>query len=88
MQPPSPPSPTISSPNMWPFSKGGATSPPNSYSRGGAGYLSSTYDGGYGASGYGYNYQANGLERPLPSRTLSGYSRPKSIELVTPMMGR
>ncbi|KAF4976205.1 hypothetical protein FZEAL_7097 [Fusarium zealandicum] len=84
-RPPSPPSPTGSSSNLWPFSRSAATSPHNSYSRPSAAYFSSTYDGGYyGSSGYTYD----GMDRPLPSRHPGGYSRPKSIELVTPMVGR
>jgi hypothetical protein len=91
VRPPSPPSPTGSSSNLWPFSRSAATSPYNSYSRPSAPYLSSTYDGGYyGAGGSAYNYEvtSGGMDRPLPSRHPSTYSRPKSIELVTPMFGR
>ncbi|RBR16687.1 uncharacterized protein FIESC28_06840 [Fusarium coffeatum] len=91
VRPPSPPSPTGSSSNLWPFSRSAATSPYNSYSRPSAPYLSSTYDGGYyGAGGSAYNYEvtSGGMDRPLPSRQPSTYSRPKSIELVTPMVGR
>jgi hypothetical protein len=91
VRPPSPPSPTGSSSNLWPFSRSAATSPYNSYSRPSAPYLSSTYDGGYySAGGGGYNYEVNsgGMDRPLPSRNPSAYSRPRSIELVTPMVGR
>ncbi|KAF4990755.1 hypothetical protein FGRMN_8278 [Fusarium graminum] len=91
VRPPSPPSPTGSSNNLWPFSRSAATSPHNSYSRPSAPYLSSTYDGGYYGAGNGaYNYEvkSGGMDRPLPSRTLSAYSRPRSIELVTPMVGR
>ncbi|KAI3577095.1 hypothetical protein IWW34DRAFT_851437 [Fusarium oxysporum f. sp. albedinis] len=91
VRPPSPPSPTGSSSNLWPFSRSAATSPYSSYSRPSAPYLSSTYDGGYyGAGGSGYNYEATsgGMDRPLPSRHPSTYSRPRSIELVTPMVSR
>lgn len=97
VRPPSPPSPTGSSTNLWPFSsRSAATSPTNSYTRPSAGYFSSTYDGGYfGGNGYTYDMGAgagvgagSGMDRPLPSRQPGGYSRPKSIELVTPMVGR
>ncbi|KAF4970118.1 hypothetical protein FSARC_2787 [Fusarium sarcochroum] len=91
VRPPSPPSPTGSSSNLWPFSRSAATSPYNSYSRPSAPYLSSTYDGGYyggGSGAYNYEVTSGGMDRPLPSRHPSAYSRPKSIELVTPMVGR
>ncbi|PTD10275.1 hypothetical protein FCULG_00008637 [Fusarium culmorum] len=44
----------------------------------------------YGAGGGAYNYEvtSGGMDRPLPSRHPSTYSRPKSIELVTPLFGR
>lgn len=87
VHPPSPPSPLGAQSGIWPFSKSAATSPSTSYGKGGSAFFSSTYDGGYGAPGYGYNY-TNGMDRPLPTRNPSGYSRPKSIELVTPMLGR
>ncbi|SPN98501.1 uncharacterized protein DNG_01546 [Cephalotrichum gorgonifer] len=81
IRPASPSSPTGG--RIWPFSRGAADYP-------------ATYDPaygkkGYGSSGggYGYNqYGSSGAERPLPSRRPGGYSRPKSIELVTPMVGR
>lgn len=94
VRPPSPPSPTGSSSNLWPFSRSAATSPHSSYARSPAAYLSSTYDGGYysaggGSSAYTYDMGAGAMDRPLPSRHRpGGYSRPKSIELVTPMVGR
>ncbi|KAK1750751.1 hypothetical protein QBC47DRAFT_93862 [Echria macrotheca] len=79
IRPPSPSSPIGSyHANMWPFGRSVATSPSNSYSRPPSGLFSSTYDGAY----YG------GSDRPLPTRRPGIYSRPKSIELVTPMMGR
>ncbi len=100
-RPPSPPSPAASSGgNFWPFGGGrsAATSPSTSYNRPSAPYLSSTYDTGYssayGAGGYSaghYHLSSGGLssmDRPLPSRTPSEYARPKSIELVTPMVSR
>ncbi|PNY27919.1 Uncharacterized protein TCAP_02161 [Tolypocladium capitatum] len=89
--PPSPPSPTGSGGGgIWPFGRSVATSPGNSYTRPSAPYLSSTYDGGYyaGAGAYTYDVGPDGPDRPLPSRHPSAYSRPKSIELVTPVVGR
>ncbi|KAH7374712.1 hypothetical protein B0T11DRAFT_2803 [Plectosphaerella cucumerina] len=84
VHPPSPPSPTGPQSSLWPFSKSAATSPAGSYNKGpGSAFFPSTYDG---YSGY-YNY-TNGMDRPLPTRNPSGYSRPKSIELVTPLIGR
>lgn len=87
-RPPSPPSPTGSgNGHFWPFSgRSAATSPSTSYSRPSAPYLSSTYDAGYGG-GY-YDLSSGGMDRPLPSRNPSGHARPKSIELVTPMVSR
>lgn len=90
--PPSPPSPTGSSgSSIWPFGRSVATSPGDSYTRPSAPYLSSTYDSGYyggGGGAYTYDVGPGGLDRPLPSRHPSAYSRPKSIELVTPVVGR
>lgn len=89
-RPPSPPSPTGSTSNFWPFSgRSSATSPSNSYIRPSVTYMSSTYDTGYGGAYYTLEHQQNhgGMDRPLPSRNPSGYSRPKSIELVTPVVG-
>ncbi|KAH7272670.1 hypothetical protein FSOLCH5_002967 [Fusarium solani] len=91
VRPPSPPSPTGSSTNLWPFSRSAATSPHSSYGRPSAAYFSSTYDGGYygaGSGAYTYDVTSAGMDRPLPSRHPGTYSRPKSIELVTPMVGR
>jgi hypothetical protein len=86
---PSPPSPTSgTNQSLWPFTRSAATSPSTSYTRSNSGFFSSTYDGGYGAGGYAYEYGSSGMERPLPSRRPGGYARPKSIELVTPMVGR
>jgi hypothetical protein len=85
VRPPSPSSPvgTYHS-NIWPFGRSVATSPSTSYSRPVSGLFSSTYDGAYySAGGYGTS-----SDRPLPSRRPGIYSRPKSIELVTPMVGR
>lgn len=82
-RPPSPPSPTNTT-GFWPFSKNAGTSPGNSHLRPSAAYLSSSnYDGGYygGYGGYTHNSPTN---HPLPSRS----SRPKSVELVTPIYGR
>ncbi|KAM4054643.1 life-span regulatory factor domain-containing protein [Hirsutella rhossiliensis] len=85
--PSSPPSPTGSNgSSIWPFGRSVATSPGTSYTRPSAPYLSSTLDGGhyYGGGGYTHTYE----DRPLPSRHPGAYSRPKSIELVTPVVGR
>lgn len=83
---PSPPSPTGTyHPSIWPFTRSAATSPNNSYTRSASGVFSSTYDGYYGA---GYTMTSPSMDRPLPSRRPAQYSRPKSIELVTPMTGR
>lgn len=90
IRPPSPPSPTSSHPGLWPFNKSTTNSPSNSYNRGHNSFFPATYDGGYASTGYAYNYSSSGMDRPLPTRrpTGPGYSRPKSIELVTPMVGR
>ncbi|KAF7517333.1 hypothetical protein G7054_g13843 [Neopestalotiopsis clavispora] len=89
IRPPSPPSPTTSTSTLWPFTKTSTTSPSTSYTKP-VNFYSSTYDSGYGASGYAYGYATASMtpDRPLPSRKPGGYSRPKSIELVTPMVGR
>ncbi|KAK4157938.1 hypothetical protein C8A00DRAFT_39790 [Chaetomidium leptoderma] len=72
---------------IWPFARSvTATSPNNSYSRQATGLYSSTYDGAY--YGAGADYYGTSADRPLPSRRPAAYSRPKSIELVTPMLGR
>ncbi|KAH9887527.1 hypothetical protein F4778DRAFT_430932 [Xylariomycetidae sp. FL2044] len=86
IRPPSPPSPVSANASIWPFARSAATSPSTSYTRPTSLY-SSTYDGGYATSGYGYTGGMTS-ERPLPSRKPSAYARPKSIELVTPMVGR
>ncbi|KAK9423074.1 hypothetical protein SUNI508_04368 [Seiridium unicorne] len=88
IRPPSPPSPTATGSSIWPFTKTATTSPSTSYTKP-SNFYSSTYDSGYGASGY-YGYTTSNVtsDRPLPSRKPGGYSRPKSIELVTPMVGR
>jgi hypothetical protein len=86
IRPPSPPSPSSTyHSTIWPFTRSSATSPSNSYSRPTSVAFPSTYDGGYYASGYGSSAGYD-MERPLPSRRPGGYSRPKSIELVTPMV--
>lgn len=69
-------------PNIWPFSRSSA-SPSNSYTKPTANYYSSTWDPVYGYDAYG-----SSADRPLPARRPNMYSRPKSIELVTPMLGR
>lgn len=72
--------------SIWPFGRSVATaSPGNSYSKPTAGYFPSTYDGTYYGAGDNYGTSS---DRPLPSRRPPTYSRPKSIELVTPMLGR
>ncbi|KAL2124314.1 hypothetical protein VTJ04DRAFT_679 [Mycothermus thermophilus] len=81
--------------SLWPFgrsvttttgSANGAAKPSSSYARAPAPLYSATYDGTY----YGVNadYYGSSSDRPLPSRRPAAYSRPKSIELVTPMLGR
>ena len=88
--PPSPPSPAGSNgSSIWPFGRSAATSPTSSYRRAGANATSS-YDLGnqyykYGSGAYTYD---SGADRPLPARYPSTYSRPKSTELVTPVLGR
>ncbi|PHH64670.1 hypothetical protein CDD81_4111 [Ophiocordyceps australis] len=97
--PSSPPSPTGS--GIWPFCRSlAATSPGNSFSRP---YLSSSssstaaldqhnkrHSSIYSYNNYTYSHDPGYavLDRPLPSRHPSAYSRPKSIELVTPVIGR
>ncbi len=73
---------------IWPFARSAAaTSPSSSYSRPAAPVFSSTYDGVYYGAAAG-DYYGSSADRPLPSRRPAAYSRPKSIELVTPMLGR
>ena len=73
--------------SVWPFARSvTASSPNNSYTRPAPGLYSSTYDGAY--YGGGADYYGTSSDRPLPSRKPTAYSRPKSIELVTPMLGR
>ncbi|KAJ1337607.1 ECL1/2/3 zinc binding protein [Microdochium nivale] len=87
IRPSSPPSPVSTPASIWPFARSAANSPSTSYTKP-SNFYSSTYDGGY-PSGYLYSTASGfGSERPLPSRKPSGYARPKSIELVTPMIGR
>ncbi|KAI0180426.1 hypothetical protein GGR52DRAFT_569170 [Hypoxylon sp. FL1284] len=85
IRPPSPPSPGSNN-AMWPFTRSAVTSPSTSYTKPSS-FYSSTYDNGYAVTGYGYN-QGVTADRPLPSRKPGAYSRPKSIELVTPIVGR
>ncbi|KKP07656.1 hypothetical protein THAR02_00192 [Trichoderma harzianum] len=88
VRPPSPPSPTGS--GIWPFSRSSATSPNNSYTRPStSGFFSSasTYDLGYGGA-YSHDTASGAMDRPLPSRNPGSSSRPKSIELVIPMLSR
>ncbi|KAI2630937.1 hypothetical protein GGR54DRAFT_177429 [Hypoxylon sp. NC1633] len=72
---------------MWPFTRSAVTSPSTSYTKP-SNFYSSTYDNGYAVTGYGYNQGGPTTDRPLPSRKPGTYSRPKSIELVTPIVGR
>ena len=97
----SPPSPTTAptSTGIWPFSSSArstATSPNNSYSQRSTAYAT-TYDNDYYRTGapnyYSYGsesagFAGSGAERPLPPRRPGSYSRPKSIELVTPLLGQ
>ncbi|KAH8890784.1 hypothetical protein GQ53DRAFT_765522 [Thozetella sp. PMI_491] len=88
IRPPSPPSPSQTySPNIWPFGRSAATSPSTSYTRPISGLFSSTYDGAYFAGAGAYSVTSPSADRPLPSRRPGTYSRPKSIELVTPTLG-
>ncbi|KAI0480367.1 hypothetical protein GGR56DRAFT_671484 [Xylariaceae sp. FL0804] len=87
VRPPSPPSPIQGNSSIWPFTRSALVSPSTSYTKQ-TSFYSSTYDGVY-ASGYGFGTTAGAAsDRPLPSRRPDAYSRPKSIELVTPMVGR
>ncbi|KAI1483930.1 hypothetical protein F4774DRAFT_2199 [Daldinia eschscholtzii] len=72
---------------VWPFTRSAVTSPSTSYTKSANNFYSSTYDNGYAVTGYGYA-QGGMTDRPLPSRKPGAYSRPKSIELVTPIVGR
>ncbi|KAK3302171.1 uncharacterized protein B0T15DRAFT_295123 [Chaetomium strumarium] len=89
IRPASPTSPVVGTyhSSIWPFARSTtAMSAGNSYTKPAMGPFSSTYDGTYhGASG---DYYGTSSDRPLPSRRPTSYSRPKSIELVTPMLGR
>ncbi|ROT38332.1 hypothetical protein SODALDRAFT_324706 [Sodiomyces alkalinus F11] len=88
----SPPSSSLSAQSsLWPFARSGGTSPSTSYGRvGGSTTSCSAYEAGWTATGHGLPYSsgAGGMDRPLPTRRPTGYARPKSIELVTPMVGR
>ncbi|KAK1769269.1 hypothetical protein QBC33DRAFT_513492 [Phialemonium atrogriseum] len=91
IRPPSPPSPTGSyHTSIWPFNRSPAASPSTSYSKVAPRVFSSTYDPGYyGVAGaVSYGMTSSSIDRPLPSRRPGAHSRPKSIELVTPMVGR
>lgn len=86
--PPSPPSPVSMNASIWPFARSAATSPSSSFTQPHNVYAS-TYDGAYQNSTY--TYAGSGVmtsDRPLPTRNPSAYSRPQSIELVTPMISR
>ncbi|AEO69244.1 uncharacterized protein THITE_2119417 [Thermothielavioides terrestris NRRL 8126] len=88
IRPASPTSPTGTyHSGIWPFGRSAtATSPSNSYSKPAMSIFSSTYDGAYSAAGS--DYYGSSSDRPLPARRPTAYARPKSIELVTPMLGR
>ncbi|KAI1807935.1 hypothetical protein F4811DRAFT_376063 [Daldinia bambusicola] len=81
------PTPSIPGNAAWPFTRSAVTSPSTSYTKSANNFYSSTYDNGYAVTGYGYA-QGGMTDRPLPSRKPGAYSRPKSIELVTPIVGR
>ncbi|KAI4869520.1 hypothetical protein F4820DRAFT_12826 [Hypoxylon rubiginosum] len=85
IRPVSPTSPVSGNP-VWPFTRSAVTSPSTSYTKP-SNFYSSTYDNGYAVTSYGYQGGATS-DRPLPSRKPGAYSRPKSIELVTPIVGR
>lgn len=87
VRPPSPPSPTSAYSSIFSLTRSAVTSPSTSYSKP-ANFYPSTYDGGY--AGAGYDGPSGGLnsDRPLPSRRPGLYSRPTSMELVTPIVGR
>ncbi|CAJ2509908.1 Uu.00g058080.m01.CDS01 [Anthostomella pinea] len=87
IRPPSPPSPVSANSSIWPFARSAATSPSTSYTKQ-PDFYSSTYDGGYATSGYGYSTGGMNSDRPLPTRKPNAYARPKSVELVTPMVSR
>jgi hypothetical protein len=89
IRPPSPPSPTGGAyqTSIWPFSRSAATSPSTSYTRPVSGVFSSTFDESYYSSVASGGYAVT-MDRPLPMRRPGIYARPKSIELVTPMVGR
>ncbi|KAI1191327.1 hypothetical protein F5B17DRAFT_331853 [Nemania serpens] len=87
-RPPSPPSPVSTNASIWPFTRSAATSPSSSYTHPHSVYPS-TYDGGYPTTTY--SHMGSGTmtsDRPLPTRNPPTYSRPNSIELVTPMISR
>ncbi|KAI0391338.1 hypothetical protein F5Y17DRAFT_16926 [Xylariaceae sp. FL0594] len=90
-RPPSPPSPSsMNTSSIWPFARSAATSPSSSYTTPSNVYPS-TYDGGYTTSAYGHTTSSSYMmtsDRPLPTRNPPAYARPKSIELVTPMLSR
>lgn len=88
LRPSSPTSPvgTYHSSIWGPFARSvTTTSPSNSYTRPSTSLFSSTYDGAYYGTGDNYGTSS---DRPLPSRRPAAYSRPKSVELVTPLLGR
>ncbi|KAL2752463.1 hypothetical protein ACRALDRAFT_1077732 [Sodiomyces alcalophilus JCM 7366] len=91
VRPSSPPTLSAQS-SLWPFARSGGTSPSTPYySRGGGNTTScAAYDAGWTAMGDGLPYGSGvgGMDRPLPTRRPTGYARPKSIELVVPMVGR
>ncbi|KAI0406601.1 hypothetical protein F4802DRAFT_87028 [Xylaria palmicola] len=87
-RPPSPPSPVSMNASIWPFARSAATSPSSSYTQSHNVYPS-TYDGGYAGATYSHTGSSMTIsDRPLPMRNPPTYARPKSIELVTPMISR
>ncbi|KAL1842723.1 hypothetical protein VTJ49DRAFT_4361 [Mycothermus thermophilus] len=75
--------------SLWPFARSVTTATPHRSSFANQPpppLYSSTYDGTYYAMNS--DYYGSSSDRPLPSRRPATYSRPKSIELVTPMLGR
>ncbi|KAI5868042.1 hypothetical protein GGS23DRAFT_8567 [Durotheca rogersii] len=88
IRPVSPTSPMAGS-AMWSFARSALASPSTSYTKTSPSFYPSTYDNGYIVTGYKYG-QGGGTtsDRPLPARRPGAYSRPKSIELVTPIVGR
>ena len=89
VRPPSPPSPTSAYSSIFSLSRSGNPSPSDSYLRPSSIYSSTYEGGGYTTSAYDGIAGGLSLDRPLPSRRPGGiYSRPTSMDLVTPIVGR